>query len=298
MPSESLRSILDTPGRLIRLAGGHNALGATLIETAGFEGVWASSLEISTACGRPDTDAVTMAGVLPAAASMAAAVAIPVVADCGTGRPTCGGVSRMVRAFERAGVAGISMEDAGFPKRNSLLPGEHDLAPVGEFAAKIAAAKQARRRPDFVVIARVEALIAGAGLSEALWRAREYALAGADAILIHSKAKTPDEIVAFIEAWDGDLPLVLVPTTYHTLSVREMLATRKVKMVIYANQAMRAAVCAMKRVLGEILDHGTAHHAERWIAPLDRLFEIQDAFKRNPAPSEPAGAGARLAEKA
>lgn len=277
MLCRQLRTLLAEPGKLVRLAGAHNALGARLAEKAGFDGVWASSLEISASWGQEDTDACTMTHVLPAAAAIAHTVDFPVVADCGAGGCGPAEAAQMARAFEAAGIAGICIEDAQYPMQNSLRPGRHALATIREFSGKIRAAKRAQQH-DLVVIARVEALIARAPLTEALQRAHAYAEAGADAVLIHSKSATPDEVLAFIHAWDRDVSLVLVPTTYHSLSEWQLLEPNKVKMVIYANQCIRAAIAAMDKVLRQILMEGTAHGVESWIAPLPRLFELQDSF--------------------
>jgi len=275
MTRQRLQTLLNTPGELLRVAGAHNALGARLIEGAGFDGVWASSLQISTSQGCLDSDGVTMTHVLAVAASIARAVRLPVIADCGAGGREPADVARMVRAFEDAGVAAACIEDAQYPMRNSLLPGRQKLASLAEFAEKVAVAKAAQRSAGFRVVARVEALIAGAGHAEALRRARAYVDAGADAILIHSKAATPDEVLDFVADWDRPTPLALVPTTYHALSEQQMRDTEKVRMVIYANQTLRAAIRAVKDVLRQILHDGDAHRAHEQIASLDEVFEFQ-----------------------
>jgi phosphoenolpyruvate phosphomutase len=269
-----LRQMFGEPG-LIRLAGAHDALGARLIEASGFEGVWASSLEISTSRGVADAGILTMTEMLAQASLMAEAVRVPVVADCEAGFGGEDQVAHLVRRYERAGIAAVCIADAQFPMRNSLLDGRQQLATVAEFCAKLSAARAARRDPDFLLLARVEALIAGRGLDEALRRAHAYRDAGADAILIHSRSQTPAEIMEFVAAWDGSLPLVLVPTTYHSLTAREMARSGKVKMVIYANHGLRAAIAAMRRVFAQILADGTAHHAEEWIPGLADVFALQ-----------------------
>jgi len=137
------------------------------------------------------------------------------VADCDNGYGNAINVMRTVGEFERAGAAGVCIEDNDFPKRCSFYAGvKRDLVPVDEHARKIEAATAARRDPAFAVIARTEALIAGLGVDEALGRARAYAAAGADAVLVHSKARDFGELAAFAAAWDGRVPLVAVPTTY------------------------------------------------------------------------------------
>jgi phosphoenolpyruvate phosphomutase len=261
--------------------GAHDALGATLIERAGLDGVWASSLEIATACGHVDDDTHICCDLLPISQRMASCCRLPIVADCGTGGEMSGEVGRLVRSLEQAEVAAICLEDARWPKSNSLLDGEHLLTPTSEFTRKIEAAKLACRSAEFVVIARLEALVAGAGLAEALWRGREYVAAGADAILIHSRSVAPDEVFAFVDAWDHPTPLILIPTTYHAVTAEELLLTGKVRMVIYANQGMRAAVQAMKSLCESILDDGTTHHVEGSLATLAEVFEIQDSFQKS-----------------
>jgi phosphoenolpyruvate phosphomutase len=201
-----------------------------------------------------------------------------VIADGGTGADTPREIAVLVRALERAGVAAVSLEDGCRPKSNSLLPGEHPLASVEDFAEKISAAHAACETSSFAIIARVEALIARAGLGEALWRAHAYAAAGADAILIHSKARTPDEIMAFVEAWDEPVPLVVVPTTYYTVTVPDLLRTGKIRMVVYANQGIRTIMSAMKWMLNTVMRDGSTERVERHLAKLDDVFALQRHF--------------------
>jgi phosphoenolpyruvate phosphomutase len=125
-----------------------------------------------------------------------------------------------------------------------------------------------------VVIARVEALIAGQSQEEALRRAHAYAEAGADAILIHDKSPTPHAIIEFCGAWDGSVPLVVVPTTYYSITAAELSALG-VKVVIYANHGLRARVRAIEETFAQILRHGTTSTVEHSIAPMSSIFELQ-----------------------
>jgi len=257
--------------------GARDALEARLVEKAGFDFVWSSSLGISAAHAVPDASLLSMFHYLEAARFMREAIRIPVLADGDTGYGDARNVAYAVRRYEEAGIAGICFEDKQFPKENSLLPGgRQDLAPLEDFAAKIEAAVDARGSRDFAVVARVEALVAGAGQEEALRRARRYERAGADFILIHSRQKSPDEIVEFIKAWDGAVPLVLVPTIYPSLTEKKIRALGKVRMVIYANQPMRAAVKATEEILAEIRKAGGVHTVDDRMAPLTRIFELQE----------------------
>jgi phosphoenolpyruvate phosphomutase len=266
---------LDAGRGPVLLAGADGPLAARLAERAGFGGIWASGLAIATARGVPDEGVLSPAERLAAAAALVEAVALPVVADCDSGFGGPEAVARTARDHEAAGVAAICIEDARIPKRNSLAPGEHPLVTADLFARKIRAAVGARRRREFLIFARVEALVAGRGLEEALRRAHAYEAAGSDAIVVHSKAHDPGEILAFVRAWDGGVPLALIPTTYPALSVAVAARTGKVAAIIYANQAIRASVGAMRRVFARLLRDGGTHNVEGSIATVADLFDLQ-----------------------
>ena len=269
----TLHEQLLQPDGLIKLAGAHDVMGAKLVRDAGFGGVWASSFEIATSHGVSDADVLTWQQLHAVAAAMAAGVDLPVVADCeaGFGGPEI--VRELVAAHDSSGIAAICLEDGACPRRCSLLPGLHRLAPRDEFTRKIEAAVSTRKR--LLVLARLQALVAGNGQQEALERAHAYVDAGADAIVVHSRSPQPDEVLAFVERWDRPTPLVLIPTTYHTLTAAQMQATGKVRMAIYANHGLRAAINGMQRAFRQILAEGTSHGAETWIAGLDEAFALQ-----------------------
>jgi len=269
----ALRRLLATPSPIV-LAGAHDGLTARLVQEAGFEGVWASGFEISASHGVPDASILTMTETLAAAQQIADAVDIPVVADCDTGFGNAINAIRTVEAFERAGVSGICIEDNVFPKRCSFYPGvKRQLADLDEQALKIRAAVGARASNDFVVIARTEALIAGWGLEEALRRGRAYADAGADAILVHSKQTTADDIARFAEQWDRLTPLVCVPTTYNTATVDD-LARIGFKIVIFANHGLRASIRAVQETLAELRQTGRASAVDGRIVPLSEVYRL------------------------
>jgi phosphoenolpyruvate phosphomutase len=275
MTAHRLREMLAQPGKLIKLAGAHDALGAKLAEAAGFDGVWASSLEISTSQCVPDVGILGINDLLGPALAMAQAVSVPVVADCDAAFGGETHVRHLARRYAAAGVAAVCIADSQCPKVNSLLATTQRLSSVEEFVTKMQAARDLKRGRAVLVIARVEALVAGAGQDEALRRGRAYAEAGADAVLIHSRSSDGGEILRFIDQWDRATPLVVVPTTYHVVTDAELQRTGKVKMVIYANHGIRAAIAATRRVFRQILEDGTTHEAEEWIARLDDLFELQ-----------------------
>lgn len=259
---------------LVRIVGAHNGLGAKLIERHGFDGVWASGLEISTAHAVPDANILTMTEHLAAAQAMNDATALPVVCDCDTGWGNAANVMHMVRKYEAAGLAAVVIEDKQFPKVNSFVPGRQQLAPMEEFMGKVEAAKAAQQDPAFMVFARLEALIAGWGLDEALRRAAAYAEAGADGLVIHSKASSPAEVFAFAARWRGRVPLVVIPTMYAQVTAGE-LAGHGFKMVIYANHGLRAAIRAMEEVFAAIQTEGSTAGVEGRLASMQEVFELQ-----------------------
>ncbi|ARX84949.1 isocitrate lyase/phosphoenolpyruvate mutase family protein [Streptomyces alboflavus] len=261
-------------GDLVRVAGAHDAMGATLAQQAGFQAVWSSSLEVSASRCLPDASVLTMTEYLAAAANMQKAIDIPVVADVDTGYGNNLNVAHMVHEYEAAGITAVAIEDKLYPKVNSFAEAAQTLLPLTDFAHKIETAKNAQRGEDFYVIARTEALIDGLGVEEALKRCTAYADAGADAILIHSKKKDEGEIVEFLDGWDGRKPVVIVPTTYPQWSAAE--ATKHgVSVVIYANQGLRATVQALRTTFGTIYRDGTSLGVESEIAPVSDVFALQ-----------------------
>lgn len=257
--------------------GARDALEARLIEEAGFDFVWSSSLAVSASYAVPDASLISMNQFLAAARSMREAVRIPVVADCDTGYGNERNTAYAVKLFEEAGIAGACFEDKTFPKENSLLPdGRQDLAPAEEFSDKINAAVSVRKSREFAVIARVEALVAGWGQEEALRRARLYEKAGADLILTHSRAAVPNEVETFASRWDGHAPLVLVPTTYPAMTEERARRLGNVGMLIYANQPLRAAVKAQQSLLEEIRRAGGIHTIADAMVPMSRIFDLQE----------------------
>ncbi|MFE9576359.1 isocitrate lyase/phosphoenolpyruvate mutase family protein [Nocardia sp. NPDC006044] len=252
------------------LMGAHDGLSARIAADAGFTGLWASGLCMSTALGARDSDEVSWGELLDLAARVVDG-GLPVLVDGDTGYGNFNTARRFAARAEQIGAAGISMEDKVFPKMNSYFGDSHPLAPIGDMCAKIAACRD-RVGAEFVLVARTEALIAGAGLAEALRRAEAYRQAGADAIFIHSRKQTIDEIAEFTHEWAARLPLVIAPTTYHTVR-RETFAELGIAAVIWANQAMRAAVAAMRQVCRALLLDSAAA-VEPTIAPLAEVFAL------------------------
>ena len=275
--NEILRKKLEG-NSIIKVGGAFDAMSAKLVENSGFDAVWAGSFAISATHALPDASILTMTEFFDVASNMSSTCEIPIIADCDTGYGGPSNVRHMVRKYENAGISSICIEDKTFPKENSLLEnGKNDLLSEKEFVAKILAAKEARNNKNFIIIARVEALISGAGMGEALKRATAYENAGADTILIHSKQKTPDEIFEFADSWKGSVPLVVVPTTYDSVKISE-LESHKIKMVIYANQTLRVAHMAMTGLLNELIKADHISDVKDKISTMQDIFNLQEMY--------------------
>ena len=220
--SENLRKKLDSKS-IVKVCGAFDAMSAKLVEINNFDAIWSGSFAISSTHGVPDASILTMTEFFDVASNMAQTCDIPIIADCDTGYGGPSNVMHMVKKYENAGIAAVCIEDKTFPKRNSLLKdGSNELISEKEFVAKILAAKDAKKNKDFMIIARVESLISGLSMETALKRAEAYEDAGADAILIHSKQKNPDEIFEFADSFKGNCPVVVIPTTYDTVKINEL----------------------------------------------------------------------------
>jgi len=255
----------------------HNGLSARIVREAGFKGIWASGLSISAQFGVRDNNEASWTQVVDMLEFMADASDLPILLDGDTGYGNFNNMRRLVRKLEQRGIAGVCIEDKQFPKTNSFLNGERQpLADIEEFAGKIAAGKDTQTDPNFSVVARVEALIAGWGMDEALRRAEAYRLAGADAILIHSKLSKPDEILTFAREWARRSPLVIVPTKYYSTPT-DVFRKAGISTVIWANHLVRSAASAMQNVAKEIFDSQTLVNVEDRIASVNEIFRLQDA---------------------
>ena len=269
-----LRALMKRPGA-IKAVGAHDALSARLIERAGFDAIWASGFAISASLKCiPDASFIDSSEQLAVERNIAEAVSIPIIADCDTGYGNALNVMRAVNDRERAGIAAICIEDNVYPKRCSFYAGvRRELIPIEEHCGKIKAAKAAQIFPEFMIIARTEALIAGWGQDEALKRAEAYAEAGADAVLIHSKSKKFDELKAVYKAWSGRVPLVVVPTIFDQTTAAE-LEEAGAKIIIYANQPVRAAIRAMRDALDLIKKDTRPGAANDRIVTLPEVYDI------------------------
>lgn len=278
------RLILNKP--VVKILEAHNALSALIAENiseerngalTSFDGVWSSSLTDSTSKGKPDIEALDMTSRATGINDIFEVTTKPMIVDADTG----GKVEHFeftVRTLERAGVSAVVIEDKTGLKKNSLFGTEvaQTQDSIENFCHKIERGKAAQVTDDFMIVARVESLILDNGMSDALKRAFAYVEAGADAIMIHSRKSDPAEIKEFIAEFrsqDTRTPLVVVPTSFNTVTVEEF-AELKVNVVIYANHMLRAAYPAMVDVAKQILVHGRSKEADANCMSIKEILEI------------------------
>ena len=255
--------------------GAYDALSARLVQAHGFDALWISSFCVSAARGFPDAGILTLTELLHTTEQLLEAAEMPAIVDCDNGYADVAQLSRAIRSLERAGAAAVSIEDSAFPKRSSLysIP-DRMLVPIEQFTAKIRIAKEAQRSTDFAVIARTEALVAGLGMAEALERAARYADAGADLLLIHSVTKeTFASVVSVAGSASLSKPLAIVPTIAWQYSTDE-LRDAGFKLIIYANQQLRAAVKGMETVMMALKTSGRIDPVACQLASIDEINQL------------------------
>tara|TARA_B100000963_G_C22638223_1_gene678803 strand:+ start:6534 stop:7838 length:1305 start_codon:yes stop_codon:yes gene_type:complete len=282
---KSLRRMLDVK-QYLRFLDIHNGLSALIIENISyqaedvireFDGMWASSLTDSTAKGKPDIEAVDVTSRLATLDGILDVTTKPIIFDGDTG-----GIKEhfqfTVRTLERLGVSAVIIEDKIGLKKNSLFGTEvaQTQDSIENFSEKIKSGKLAQVTEDFMIIARVESLILDKGLDDALKRAEAYIDAGADGIMIHSRDKSPSEILEFCDNYnqfDERRPLVVVPSSFSTVYEKE-LADRGVNIIIYANQLLRSAYPAMLETAKSILENQRSSDSDPRMMPIKEILEL------------------------
>ena len=271
---------------IVRILESHNSLTGLIIEklkvikknnSYEFDGMWSSSLTDSATKGKPDNSSVDFSTRLSSLNDIMEVTTKLLVFDADNGGQL-EHLPFLVRSLERCGASAIIMEDKIGLKKNSLFKNQSDTKQDKPdiFAKKIKQICKSRKNKDFMVIARIESFIVGKGLKDALKRAEIYSKAGADAILIHSKEKTPKEIFSFAKEFKKSknfIPLVSVPSTYSKVYERDLIRNG-FKLVIYANQLLRAAYPAMQFVAKKILENSRAFEIEKKIIPIKEIINL------------------------
>lgn len=251
----------------------HNGLTAKLAVESGFEVLWASGFAISASLGLADRNIASWSQVADIVESMSDASSALILVDGDTGYGNGSNAQHVVRQLRKRGAAGICIEDKTFPKANSFSNARHRLEPGMDFCAKLAAARDAVPREEFVLVARTETLIAGGKMEEALERASMYEAAGADAIFIHSKKRDEREILEFANCWDGEIPLLIAPTTYPQFNKSALIETG-VTNFIWANHALRASITAVRKAMTKIWDDESVAGLEGTICSVDEVLNL------------------------
>ena len=282
-----LRRLLNAKP-IVRVMESHSGLSGLIVENASvmknnvkheFDAMWLSSLTDSTLKGKPDNESVDITSRLRTVNDILEVTTKPIIYDGDSG-----GLPEhfiyLVRSLERLGVSAVIIEDKQGLKQNSLLEqgNVQPQASVEDFCQKIQTGKHAQVTDEFMIIARCESLITGKGEDDAIARCRAYCEAGADGIMIHSKAKTPDEVLSFVKRFRAevstDKPIVVVPSTYAQVTESE-LSSAGVNIVIYANHLLRAAYPAMLKTAERILACDRADEASNeFCMPIGEILQL------------------------
>ena len=280
-----LRRLLDSKD-LVRMLEVHNGLTGLIVESitadrdgrqVEFDGMWGSSLTDSTARGKPDIEAVDISSRLQTIGEIFETTTKPLIFDGDTGGKPEHFVFT-VRSLERLGASAVIIEDKEGLKKNSLFGTEVEQtqSTIEDFCVRLQSGKQAQVTDDFMIIPRIESLILEKGMEDAVTRAQAYIEAGADAIMIHSRRKEPDEVFEFCrlaERFPTQVPIVAVPSSYNGVTEQQLIDAG-VRIVIYANHLMRAAYPQMRRVAETILQNGRSKEADDMMAPIAEALEI------------------------
>ena len=272
--------------KIVKILESHNALTGLIIENLKinkknrleeFDGMWSSSLTDSATKGKPDNSSLDFSSRISSLHEMLDVTSKPLVFDADNGGQL-EHLSFLVRSLERAGTSAIIIEDKIGLKKNSLFKNQSGVKQDRPqlFAKKIEKICNSRQSDDFMVIARIESFILGKGLKDALQRAEIYSKSGADAILIHSKENTPKEIFQFAKEFKKSknfIPLVSVPSTYSKVYEKDLIKNG-FKLVIYANQLLRAAYPAMHNTAKNILEKGRAFEVDKKIIPIKEIINL------------------------
>jgi phosphoenolpyruvate phosphomutase len=285
-PAAGLRDLLGRQHASV-LMGVHSALGAKIAEEAGADGLWISSFEVHTAARLPDADILGTQDYVNVISQIADRVSIPILVDGDAGGGNAINTIRIVREYEKAGAAGLCIEDNPYPKRCSFYEGmQEELEEASTFTGKILAAVEQRTDPDFVLVARTEALNKGLGLDTALERCKAYAAGGADAVLIHHTKADYTPVLEFAELWyrTETAPLVCVPTAYRTVTYRQ-LDDVGFKLIVFSHYGVRAIVKALQQTFGSIMESKSLADGDDHVVDMDEIFRLiyLDEFRQNEA---------------
>jgi len=280
-----LRRLIEAK-KIVKIIESHNALTGLIIEDLKifknkkpleFDGMWSSSLTDSAIRGKPDNQAVDYSTRISGLGEILDVTTKPVIFDADNGG-RIEHIPYLVKSLERAGVSAFVIEDKIGLKKNSLFKNQKGVKQdsIKNFCKKLKKAKQSKNSDDFFIVARIESFIIGKGINDAMKRAIAYSKAGADAILIHSKEKKPNEIFAFAKKFQKSKYsklLIAVPSTYSKTYERDLIKNG-FKIVIYANHFLRAIHPAIKKVAKSILMNQRSFESEKYIDSIQEILSL------------------------
>ena len=271
----SIKDLLQSKTTSV-ICGASNALIAKMVEEAGFDGIWLSSFEMHAWNRLPDASILNVADYADAIGKISDRINVPILVDADEGGPSAINTIRMAREYSKAGAWGMCIEDNPSPKRCSFYGMKAELEKPNIMMGKLRAAMEKNNKPEFAVIARTESLIQKHGHDVALERAKMYTDTGVDGFLIHSKSKTPDEVLKFADMYHSagiTTPLVCVPTTYNQVT-RQQLQDAGFSLVIYANYSVRATINILEKMFKQMVEEGSLSGGNTHTVDMDRVFEL------------------------
>lgn len=270
----SIKTKIKSTNDIVMVGGAWDVMSAIMVQESKFDAIWISGLGLSVSRkGRPDASIITMSDIVDVTYNISNVVSIPLIIDMDSGFGNAVNVYYSIKELVRAGASGVCIEDNIFPKTNSFYNGtnKHLVAPI-EMQNKIRAVRDSSF-DKFVVIARNESLIVGSDINEALDRCYAYEEAGADGLVVHTAQWSL--LSKFLERWNGKAPLVCIPTKMPQVSLAEF-KKHGFEMLIFANQALRAAIKSSREVLAEIVRSGLSSSLENKISSIEEVFNLVD----------------------
>lgn len=252
----------------------YNPISAMIAKNAGFKCLWVGSLGVSASLGIRDDSEISWSEMLSNVDNIFDYVNIPIIVDIDSGYGDENITARVVRKLDKVGAAGVCIEDKIFPKMNSFISHNQKLIDVDDFCLKLKKMRSVVSK-DFVIIARLEGFIVNDNIDNIMNRAYKYIEAGADALVIHSKKDTTEDIKKFMEKFNKSVPIIIIPTTYHREG-KKVFEDLGISLVIWANHLTRASIRAMEDVAKKIYINQSVDCVENDIATMDDIFRLQN----------------------
>lgn len=257
----------------------YNPTSAMIAKNAGFKCLWVGSLGVSASLGIRDDSEISWSEMLSNVDNIFDYVNMPIIVDMDSGYGDENIAARVAKKLDKVGAAGACIEDKLFPKMNSFISHKQKLINVDDFCLKIKKMRDSVSK-DFIIIARLEGFIVDDKIENTLNRAYKYVEAGADALVIHSKKDTVQDIREFMNKFDKRVPIIIIPTTYHREG-KKVFEDLEISLVIWANHLTRASIRVMEDVAKKVYINQSVDCVENDIATMDDIFRLQNINEKD-----------------